>query len=55
MDTYDNFEPQWKIAHENQLDLTSDNHSIYVLEGASHYLWYTHLDEMVDKILDWQS
>lgn len=47
------FIAEWETAHADQLDLTSDNHKLYLLEGAGHYLWYTHLEEIVNIILDW--
>ena len=40
----------WKTAHQAQLDLSSDNHKFYVVEG-SHYIWYTNLEEIKQVIL----
>lgn len=40
----------WKTAHQNQLDFSSDNHKLYVVEG-SHYIWYTNLDKIVNYII----
>jgi hypothetical protein len=45
---------EWITAHSDQLDLTSGNHVLIVLGGASHYLWYTHLEPIVEAILTWQ-
>lgn len=47
------FLAEWETAHANQLDLSSDNHKLYLLEGAGHYIWYTHLEEIIEIILDW--
>lgn len=41
--------PIWKTAHEEQLDLDSANHKLYIVEG-SHYIWYTNLMEIVKHI-----
>ena len=40
----------WKTAHQNQLDSSSGNHKLYVVEG-SHYIWYTNLEEIIELIL----
>ena len=40
----------WKTAHQNQLDFSSGNHKLYVVEG-SHYIWYTNLDRIVNYII----
>lgn len=40
----------WKTAHQNQLDFSSGNHKLYVVEG-SHYIWYSSLEEIVERIL----
>ena len=42
--------PVWQTAHEEQLDFTSGNHKLYVVEG-SHYIWYTNLDRIVNYII----
>ena len=41
--------PIWKTAHEEQLNLDSANHKLYIVEG-SHYIWYTNLMEIVKHI-----
>lgn len=40
----------WKTVHQNQLDFSSGNHKLYVVEG-SHYIWYSSLEEIVERIL----
>lgn len=45
--------PVWKTAHEEQLDLGSANHKLYIVEG-SHYIWYTNLTIIMQKILNWK-
>ena len=45
--------PVWKTAHEEQLDLGSANHKLYIVEG-SHYIWYTNLTIIIQKILNWK-
>lgn len=42
--------PVWKTAHEEQLDLGSAKHKLYIVEG-SHYIWYTNLDRLKQIIL----
>lgn len=42
--------PVWKLAHEEQLDLGSANHKLYIVEG-SHYIWYTNLNDLVNHII----
>lgn len=42
--------PVWKSAHEEQLDLGSANHKLYIVEG-SHYIWYTNLNDLVNHII----
>ena len=42
--------PVWKTAHEEQLDLGSANHKLYIVEG-SHYIWYTNLERLKQIIL----
>lgn len=39
----------WKTAHQNQLDFSLGNHKLYVVEG-SHYIWYSSLEEIVERI-----
>lgn len=41
--------PIWKTAHEEQLNLDSANHKLYIVEG-SHYIWYTNFMEIVKHI-----
>jgi pimeloyl-ACP methyl ester carboxylesterase len=48
------FLPEWESAHANQLDISSDNHTLCILEGAGHYIWYTHLEQIVSYILEWE-
>lgn len=45
--------PVWKTAHQNQLDFSSGNHKLYIVEG-SHYIWYTNLTIIMQKILNWK-
>ena len=45
--------PVWKTAHEEQLDLGSANHKLFIVEG-SHYIWYTNLTIIMQKILNWK-
>lgn len=45
--------PGWETGHRNQLNLSSDNHELYILEGQ-HYLWYTNLSGIVEHINDWK-
>jgi len=47
------FIPHWETAHVNQLDFSSDNHMLYILDGAYHNLWETHLPEIVNLIQNW--
>lgn len=42
--------PIWETAHENQLDFSSGNHELYILEG-NHYVWYTNPIDVVNVIL----
>ena len=42
--------PVWQTAHEKQLDFSSGNHKLYVVEG-SHYIWYTSLERIKQLIL----
>ena len=42
--------PVWQTAHEEQLDFSSGNHKLYVVEG-SHYIWYTNLEKIKFLIL----
>lgn len=42
--------PVWKTAHQNQLDFSSGNHKLYIVEG-SHYSWYTNLEGIKQLIL----
>ena len=42
--------PVWKTAHEEQLDLGSANHKLFIVEG-SHYIWYTNLERVKQIIL----
>ena len=42
--------PVWKTAHEEQLDLGSANHKLFIVEG-SHYIWYTNLERLKQIIL----
>ena len=42
--------PVWKTAHQNQLDFSSGNHKLYIVEG-SHYIWYTNLEGIKKLIL----
>ena len=44
--------PAWKSGHENQLDFSSGNHQLYVVEGG-HYIWYTNLTQIVQHINEW--
>ena len=37
----------WKTAHQNQLDFSSGNHKLHILEG-SHYIWYSNLNDLVN-------
>lgn len=46
--------PAWAPGHQNQLDLQSGNHELYILEG-SHYIWYTNLSGVTEQILSWQA
>lgn len=46
--------PSWKTGHLNQLNLQSNNHELYTLEGT-HYIWYTNLSGIVDHIYEWQN
>lgn len=41
----------WKTAHQNQLDFSSGNHKLHILEG-SHYIWYTNLNDLVNYIMN---
>lgn len=41
----------WKTAHQNQLDFSSGNHKLYILEG-SHYIWYSNLNDLVNYIMN---
>lgn len=45
--------PGWETGHRNQLNLSSANHELYILQG-SHYLWYTNLSGIVEYINEWQ-
>ena len=42
--------PVWQTAHEEQLDFSSGNHKLYIVEG-SHYIWYTNLERLKQIIL----
>ena len=42
--------PVWKTAHEEQLNLGSANHKLYIVEG-SHYIWYTNLNDLINHII----
>lgn len=46
--------PEWEEGHRNQLNLESGNHELYTLEG-SHYIWYTNLSGVVERIVEWQA
>lgn len=41
----------WKTAHQNQLDFSSGNHKLHILEG-SHYIWYSNLNDLVNYIMN---
>lgn len=45
--------PVWETAHYNQLNFEGGNHEIHIVEGG-HYIWYTNLTEIVQKISSWQ-
>ena len=44
----------WKTAHQNQLDFSSGNHKLYVVEG-SHYIWYMSFAEIIGYITDFNN
>lgn len=46
--------PVWESGHQNQLNLESENHDFYVVEG-DHYIWYTNLTGILEHIKEWQT
>lgn len=45
--------PVWKTAHQKQLDASSGNHELLILQGG-HYIWYTNLDAVIQGIYEWK-